>query len=72
MPSNSIDFCFADLPYNLKKQQRLRSVLSFLRDEFAIDKAHSEDYGRAKFSELDQAVQDDISAYGLQRAVVQS
>src|SRR5205085_9157798 len=41
-------------------QQRLRSVLSFLKDEFAIDKAHGEDdYGRKKFSELDQDVQDD-------------
>lgn len=45
-------------------QQRLRSVLSFLKDEFAIDKAHGEDdHGGAKFSELDQDVQDDISAY---------
>ncbi len=44
-------------------QQRLRSVLSFLKDEFPVDRAHSEDYGGLKYSELNQDIQDEISAY---------
>lgn len=44
-------------------QQRLHTVLSFLKDEFAIDKAHSEEYAKLRFSELDESVQDDINAY---------
>lgn len=44
-------------------QQRLRTVLSFLKDGFPIDKAHSEDYAKKSFSELDESVQDDITAY---------
>jgi len=46
-------------------QQRLHTVLSFLKDEFAIDKAHSDvdEYGKKRFSELDEFIQDDITAY---------
>jgi uncharacterized protein with ParB-like and HNH nuclease domain len=44
-------------------QQRLHTVLSFLKDEFPIDKAHSEEYAKLKFSELDESVQNDINAY---------
>jgi hypothetical protein len=43
-------------------QQRLRSVLSFLKDDFAIDPAHSEDYGGLKFSELED-IQNDFYSY---------
>ncbi len=44
-------------------QQRLHSVLSFLKDKFPIDKAHSEEYGGLKYSELDPEIQDEISSY---------
>jgi uncharacterized protein with ParB-like and HNH nuclease domain len=42
-------------------QQRLRTVLSFLKDAFIISRAHHDDYGGYCFSELDPDVQGDIS-----------
>ncbi len=44
-------------------QQRLRSVLSFLKDEFPIDNSHNEEYGGMFFSQLDPEVQNEITAY---------
>ena len=44
-------------------QQRLRTVLSFIKDGFKISKAHSEDFGRKYFSSLDRRTQGDILKY---------
>jgi Protein of unknown function DUF262 len=44
-------------------QQRLHTVLSFLKDGFKISKAHHEDYGGKYFSGLDKATQRDILKY---------
>lgn len=44
-------------------QQRLRSVLSFLKDGFVVSKTHNEDYGGRYFSELDEGTQRDILSY---------
>jgi hypothetical protein len=44
-------------------QQRLRTVLSFIKDGFKISKAHHDDYGGKRFSELDKSTQRDILKY---------
>jgi hypothetical protein len=44
-------------------QQRLRTVLNFLKDGFKISKAHHPDYGGSCFSELDTEIQGDILKY---------
>ncbi len=44
-------------------QQRLRTVLSFIKDGFKISKAHSEDFGRKYYSGLDKDTQGDILKY---------
>src|SRR3989442_14571257 len=44
-------------------QQRLRSVLSFIKDGFKISKAHHETFGGKKFSGLYKETQRDILNY---------
>lgn len=44
-------------------QQRLRSVLGFIKDGFKISKAHHEDFGGKYFSGLDAETQRDILKY---------
>jgi len=44
-------------------QQRLATVLSFLKDGFRISKSHHEDYGGMAFSDLDANAQRDILKY---------
>lgn len=44
-------------------QQRLRTVLSFLKDGFKISAIHNEEYGGRYFSELPESVQMDILKY---------
>jgi len=44
-------------------QQRLHTVLSFLKDGFKISKAHSQEFGRKYFSNLDKETQGDILKY---------
>jgi len=44
-------------------QQRLHTVLTFIKDEFRIDKDHNEDYPNMLFSELEENVQRDILRY---------
>ena len=44
-------------------QQRLRTVLSFIKDGFKISRAHHEDFGGKYFSELDNGTQRDILKY---------
>jgi hypothetical protein len=44
-------------------QQRLRSVLEFLKDGFKISKTHNEDFGGKTFSQLDEEIQRDILKY---------
>lgn len=44
-------------------QQRLHTVLTFIKDGFKISKAHHEDYGGKYFSGLDAATQRDILKY---------
>jgi Protein of unknown function DUF262 len=44
-------------------QQRIRTVLSFIKDAFRISKAHSEDFGRKYYSGLDKDTQRDILKY---------
>jgi uncharacterized protein with ParB-like and HNH nuclease domain len=44
-------------------QQRLHTVLSFLKDGFKISKSHHEDFGGKTFSGLDHNTQRDILKY---------
>jgi hypothetical protein len=44
-------------------QQRLRAVLSFVKDGFKLSRAHNKDLGGSVFSELDVATQKDILKY---------
>jgi hypothetical protein len=44
-------------------QQRLRTVLNFLKDGFKISRAHNDDYGDSYFSGLPEDVQADILKY---------
>lgn len=44
-------------------QQRLHTVLSFLKDGFKISKTHNEEFGGKYFSELDERTQKDILKY---------
>lgn len=44
-------------------QQRLTTVLSFIKDGFKISKAHHEDFGGKYFSDLDRDTQRDILKY---------
>jgi Protein of unknown function DUF262 len=44
-------------------QQRIRTVLSFIKDGFRISKAHSEEFARMYFSALDKGTQRDILKY---------
>lgn len=44
-------------------QQRLRTVLSYLKDGFKISKTHNEEYGGKYFSELDEDTQRHILRY---------
>jgi hypothetical protein len=44
-------------------QQRLRTVLSFIKDGFKISKAHHEDFGGEYFSGLDKDTRGDILKY---------
>lgn len=44
-------------------QQRLRAVLSFVKDGFKISRAHHQEFGGHLFSELDDATQKDILKY---------
>lgn len=43
-------------------QQRLRTILSFMKDGFVISKRHNKEYGGYYFSQLDQ-VDDEIQSY---------
>lgn len=44
-------------------QQRLSTVLSFIKDGFKISRAHHEDFGGMYFSELDRDTQSDVLKY---------
>jgi uncharacterized protein with ParB-like and HNH nuclease domain len=44
-------------------QQRLATVLAFVKDGFKISKSHHEDYGGKFFSDLDSKSQSDILKY---------
>lgn len=44
-------------------QQRLRTILSFIKDGFRISKVHSEEYGGLLYSELPDEIQSDILKY---------
>src|SRR5688572_8505598 len=44
-------------------QQRLNTVLSFIRNEFKISKAHNEDYGGRSFSGIGPDAQRDVLKY---------
>lgn len=44
-------------------QQRLRAVLSFIKDGFKLSKSHHKDFGGLVFSELDSDTQRDILKY---------
>lgn len=44
-------------------QQRLRTVLAFVKDGFRISRAHHEEFGGKRFSELDSETQGDVLKY---------
>lgn len=46
-------------------QQRIRTILSFVRDGFKISKVHNEEYGGKTYSELPEEVQADFLKYEL-------
>lgn len=46
-------------------QQRIRTILSFLKDGFKISKIHNEEYGGKLYSELPEEVQGDFLKYEL-------
>ena len=46
-------------------QQRLRTILSFLKDGFQISKKHNKDYGGLYYSQLDEDIQKHILTYEL-------
>lgn len=46
-------------------QQRIRAILSFVKDGFKISKVHNEEYGGKTYSELPEEVQTDFLKYEL-------
>lgn len=44
-------------------QQRLRTILSFMEDDFKISRAHSKDFAGMRFSELPEEVKNDFMKY---------
>ena len=46
-------------------QQRIRTILSFVKDGFRISKIHNEEYGGMTYSELPESVQADFLKYEL-------
>ncbi|MAY03193.1 MAG: hypothetical protein CMQ38_09500 [Gammaproteobacteria bacterium] len=44
-------------------QQRLRAIIEYCTDDFAISKAHNEEYGGVKFSNLPSEIKADIYKY---------
>ncbi|TNC08446.1 DUF262 domain-containing protein [Methylobacterium terricola] len=44
-------------------QQRLRTILSFVKDGFKVSKSHNKDYGGLLFSQLDEIMQSQILSY---------
>lgn len=46
-------------------QQRIRTILSFVKDAFRISKVHSEEYGGMLYSELPETIQADFLKYEL-------
>lgn len=46
-------------------QQRLRTILSYIKDGFIVSKRHNPDYGGIKFSQLPEDVQAQVLAYEL-------
>lgn len=44
-------------------QQRLRTILSFVKDGFKVSKSHNKEYGGLLFSQLDENIQSQILAY---------
>lgn len=52
-------------------QQRIGTILSFVKDGFRISKVHNEEYGGMAYSELPEKVQSDFLNYGLSVDVLQ-
>lgn len=46
-------------------QQRIKAILSFLEEDFRLDKPYSGEYQGKKFSELPKNVQDDFLSYSI-------
>jgi len=46
-------------------QQRIRAILDYIRDEFAVSKIHNSTYGGRKFSELPDQVKGEFLEYDL-------
>lgn len=44
-------------------QQRIRTILSYVKDGFVISKRHNREFGGLKFSELDTEIQSNILTY---------
>lgn len=44
-------------------QQRLRTILSFIKDGFAISRSHNAEIGGKKFSQLDEGIQEQVLSY---------
>lgn len=53
-------------------QQRMRTILSFVNDEFMISKSHNSDYGGLFFSELEHNVQEEFLTYELPVEIIKS
>src|SRR5271157_1193351 len=44
-------------------QQRLRTIISYIKDGFVISRLHHKEYGGLRFSQLPEAVQSDLISY---------
>src|ERR1700733_13689775 len=44
-------------------QQRLRTILSYIKDGFVVSKLHNPEYGGLRFSQLDPEMQSQVLAY---------
>lgn len=53
-------------------QQRMRTILSFVSDEFKISKSHNPIYGGLLFSELNEDVQEEFLTYELPVEIIKS
>lgn len=53
-------------------QQRMRTILSFVNDEFKISRSHNSNYGGLLFSQLNDEIQEEFLTYELPVEIIKS